>query len=487
MTGAGGNNVVLGLSNVVAGNSSMVFGFNNQVDGTNYVMGGTNQATGIGGVILGAGNATSVTGVAIGFNNTVSGGTSVAIGRNGNVSGVNSLVLGNAVLAADNSFASSFANGLSWSTSAGTMSFVTSELTVPDLEVTSTALVGETACIGTTAVGGGCTAPDSLCMHSTGCSSGSNKIHLGTPMTTNLYLAGTQPILRGSGSVIVESAGGGSVEIGTPSSALHVQPGNVEVIFGNFTLSQNDMRVTGANNDIVLSGANNAIEFFGGSSMAGAGGNTVRLSGNFEATNNIAALADMTVGNTLSAPNISATNITNTNFLGVDGEFTGTLVVGGVTVTSDRYVKTPSEQELSDEEILDSIMGLTIEKWQYNRDIDNGKEVYHIGPYAQDFQREFGLSDQDTKINLLDMAGVNMRAIQAVIRKQERLEKELFRVLHRNQKMRERSLASYNENKRLKKVEEENEVLKKKNQELEARIIALEKKFKLLEQRQQSQ
>lgn len=83
---------------------------------------------------------------------------------------------------------------------------------------------------------------------------------------------------------------------------------------------------------------------------------------------------------------------------------------------SDREMKDNFEK-LDGEEILKSIDRIEISKWTYK---EGNPDVKYIGPMAQDFHREFKLNGNDSLgINSISIDGVNMAAIQALIRRTE--------------------------------------------------------------------
>ncbi|HEX2081597.1 MAG TPA: tail fiber domain-containing protein, partial [Longimicrobium sp.] len=71
------------------------------------------------------------------------------------------------------------------------------------------------------------------------------------------------------------------------------------------------------------------------------------------------------------------------------------------------------------EDILARIRNLPVSTWRYIDEED--RTVRHIGPMAQDWQRAFGFSADETTINMSDFDGVNLAAIQALERRTEEL------------------------------------------------------------------
>ncbi|HNV98162.1 MAG TPA: tail fiber domain-containing protein [Chitinophagales bacterium] len=94
---------------------------------------------------------------------------------------------------------------------------------------------------------------------------------------------------------------------------------------------------------------------------------------------------------------------------------TAKLTTGGVwTNASDERIKDQKTQ-LDKEDILAKINALKIERWHYLADAEN---ITHIGPYAQDFYKQFQVGD-DSTISTIDPAGVALIGIQALSIQQE--------------------------------------------------------------------
>jgi hypothetical protein len=108
------------------------------------------------------------------------------------------------------------------------------------------------------------------------------------------------------------------------------------------------------------------------------------------------------------------------------------LSAGGTWVSTSSITKKDRFENLSDDFILTSIMGLPIEGWFYKL-----TEERHIGPFAEDFHRVFGTGELnnpkvDKSLSSMDVAGVSLRAVQALMNKIEALEKENHRLMEKN-------------------------------------------------------
>jgi hypothetical protein len=63
------------------------------------------------------------------------------------------------------------------------------------------------------------------------------------------------------------------------------------------------------------------------------------------------------------------------------------------------------------EELLGRMRGIPVNSWNY---VAEGRQVRHLGPFAEDFRAGFGLGVDDRSIGLLDIAGVNFAGVKAL-------------------------------------------------------------------------
>jgi hypothetical protein len=92
---------------------------------------------------------------------------------------------------------------------------------------------------------------------------------------------------------------------------------------------------------------------------------------------------------------------------------------GGWTSISDRNAK-ESFSEIDGEEILASIKRMPVTSWTYK---NSDSTIRYMGPMAQDFHNEFGLGGTDSLgINSINMDGVNMAAVKALIDRTDELQ-----------------------------------------------------------------
>jgi hypothetical protein len=93
---------------------------------------------------------------------------------------------------------------------------------------------------------------------------------------------------------------------------------------------------------------------------------------------------------------------------GYAGLFAGKVGATSFVTTSDKNAKT-NFRSIDRKEILARVSELPITSWDFKTDLNKR----HVGPMAQDFHAAFGLDgNDDTHINLVDVAGVSLAAIQ---------------------------------------------------------------------------
>jgi hypothetical protein len=99
------------------------------------------------------------------------------------------------------------------------------------------------------------------------------------------------------------------------------------------------------------------------------------------------------------------------------------LAAGGTSwnVISDRTRKTDF-LALDGESLLERVRQVPASTWRYIDQED--RSIRHIGPMAQDFHRAFGLNADSTTINMSDLDGVNLAAVQALLVRTDRLRAE---------------------------------------------------------------
>ena len=93
---------------------------------------------------------------------------------------------------------------------------------------------------------------------------------------------------------------------------------------------------------------------------------------------------------------------------------------GSWDCSSSVTLKTDFEP-VNGEEVLAQVRELPVQRWSYRG--EDG--VRHLGTFAEDFRRAFGLGTGETTIGMIDMDGVNLAAAQALERRTRDLQAHL--------------------------------------------------------------
>ncbi|HST57719.1 MAG TPA: tail fiber domain-containing protein [Longimicrobium sp.] len=88
------------------------------------------------------------------------------------------------------------------------------------------------------------------------------------------------------------------------------------------------------------------------------------------------------------------------------------IAAGGASITCASS-KTLKENflDVDGEDVLDRMRRIPVNTWNYT---DEGRQSRHMGPFAEDFWREFGLGTEPLAIGHLDIDGVNFAGIKAL-------------------------------------------------------------------------
>jgi hypothetical protein len=132
---------------------------------------------------------------------------------------------------------------------------------------------------------------------------------------------------------------------------------------------------------------------------------------NFNAATYGTAVRD--AGQTLDY-NLGSKRIVSDQVLGAEG-LTGKLM-------SSKSVKV-DKRKIDEDAVLKAVKRLPVERWRYKKGVAD--EGDHIGPYAEDVQRELGddVAPGGKVIDVISMFGVNLAALQALASKVDRLER----------------------------------------------------------------
>ena len=139
-------------------------------------------------------------------------------------------------------------------------------------------------------------------------------------------------------------------------------------------------------------------------------------------------------------------------------------VKGNFSVGSSRTLKT-AFSPVSSSEILARVADLPVASWRYQSEDESTR---HIGPFAEDFQRLFGIGDGET-ISVVDAQGVSFAAIQGLAQRLAEKEAEAKRQLAEK----DAQIAEL--------AERLTRALAAQNAELTARLAAIEERMALRE------
>jgi hypothetical protein len=110
---------------------------------------------------------------------------------------------------------------------------------------------------------------------------------------------------------------------------------------------------------------------------------------------------------------------------------------GSWAMVSDRNVKRNFRDE-SGERVLAAIAEIPIQSWNY---VAGDPAIRHLGPAAQDFYAAFGLGTDDRTIHTVDIAGINLLAVQTLETRTGVLKAQLSALADENRALRARLAA----------------------------------------------
>lgn len=144
-------------------------------------------------------------------------------------------------------------------------------------------------------------------------------------------------------------------------------------------------------------------------------------SGAMSANNSAANILNSQYGNQLNA--WAAENSASAASSGGWGQMAGMLGSAAITQWSDK-TKKEDKAPVDENAVLKAIRKTPVEQWKYKDGVEDGG--HHIGPYAQDVQKNLGekAGPGGRMIDLVSLNGINMAAIQALDKKVQKLEKK---------------------------------------------------------------
>ena len=109
------------------------------------------------------------------------------------------------------------------------------------------------------------------------------------------------------------------------------------------------------------------------------------------------------------------------------------LSSGGTWTNSSDSTKKTAFQDIDGDSLLAKLASMPVRTWRYRAE---DSTVRHMGPTAQEFRAAFSLGDSDKVIATVDADGVSLAAIQALVKRTERLARENDALRHTNIELR---------------------------------------------------
>lgn len=103
-------------------------------------------------------------------------------------------------------------------------------------------------------------------------------------------------------------------------------------------------------------------------------------------------------------------------------------LIGSISAASacSRKFKIEHDEDVDGEEVLKQLLRLPIAIWEYKPEVQDQTKLvgHHVGPYAEDFERLFGIGDGE-QIFLMDGIGIALAAIKHLAGRVQDLEKQV--------------------------------------------------------------
>jgi hypothetical protein len=138
------------------------------------------------------------------------------------------------------------------------------------------------------------------------------------------------------------------------------------------------------------------------------------------------------------------------------------IAAGGASITCASSVTLKENfADVEGDDVLERMRRIPVNTWNY---IDEGRQSRHMGPFAEDFWREFGLGAEPLAIGHLDIDGVNFAGIKALDGRTLQLQSTVARQAEQIDQLRTDNAA----------LQSANAAMEARNAEMEARIARLE-------------
>ena len=145
------------------------------------------------------------------------------------------------------------------------------------------------------------------------------------------------------------------------------------------------------------------------------------------------------------------------------------IAAGGASITcASSMTLKENFLDVDGDDVLARMRRIPVNTWNY---IDEGRQSRHMGPFAEDFWREFGLGNDPLAIGHLDIDGVNFAGVKALDARTQEMQAALDRQAEEIRELRAENQTLQARNARLETRSAQAEA---RSAELEARIARLE-------------
>jgi hypothetical protein len=113
------------------------------------------------------------------------------------------------------------------------------------------------------------------------------------------------------------------------------------------------------------------------------------------------------------------------------------IAAGGASITCASSITLKENfLDVDGSDVLARMRRIPVNTWNY---IDEGRQSRHMGPFAEDFWREFGLGSEPLAIGHLDIDGVNFAGVKALDARTLQMRTEIDGLRAENQALRQRN------------------------------------------------
>lgn len=430
----GANSFAMGNTNEASGPNSIAMGLNNQATGNNtFVVGYGSKATALRSMAMGYETTSSgENAVAMGNTTTASGANAVAFGYNTTASGNNGTAFGLGTRALGTR-ATAFGNNTLVRAAAEDATAFGRETIAGGNNSTAFGRNSEASGTNSTAFGYGTTASGdrSTAFGNEATASGSSSTAFGlSTRATNMRATafGSNTLASGETATAfgaqTEASGLNSTSFGYQTKAV----GNNSTAMGNGTTARGANSLAAGNGALTGVDANNAISM--GNSTSALHVNSLVLGNNVTSNADNQFTARFQGGYRFMTQAQSVSNI-------------GAQLASGANAWSTMSSKSLKEnfQPVDGQEVLAKIVDMELTSWNY---IGQDKTQFrHYGPMAEDFYAAFGhdgigtIGDSES-INQADFDGINLIAIQALAKENQELKARIEALEKQLQKRRRR-------------------------------------------------